>query len=379
LLKALRHETGNVLLGGYRTAHGAFSAALQIGHQNHRAGNSGFGRALFFAAYERHQEAIMWISAGNELVLTLNCLLFLLVWERILSQSRPEALQLTAAAGLFGLSLFSKEAAMALAPLVVARAILLGHSPREALKKCWVILLMSGIFGIFWLSQANRNFFVTQGHYSLSMQFAPVYFRTLFRLISQMLPFLAMFLIIRNRSAKWNTSFSALVKDRSFLFFGVLVLLTVVPYSFLTYLDHIPSRNTYFPSVGLAGINGVLFAATYAAHRSIGARRLFVLLLCVVVAGNSTYIWLKKDAQYVERSAPTRALIDTLNTPDLRVNDRLPFNVCGFPLHPWIGETAVTGFTSFTKEEVLFSTNCDAPALGTLLVWDQEKSSYTIR
>jgi hypothetical protein len=235
---------------------------------------------------------------------------------------------------------------------------------------------MAGIFGVFWLSQANRNFFVTDGHYALSLQFFPVYFRTLLRLLSQMLPFLAAFLIIERRSGTRHGGSGSLFRAPSTLFFAAMLLLTIVPYSFLTYLDHIPSRNTYFPSVALAGLNGILFAGGYAALRSTRAKALFALFLSVVVLGNSAYIWLKKDPQYVERAAPTRVLIDVLNEPDLRARYPMPFTVCEFPLHAWIGDSAVTGFTSFTKEDVVFSRNCDVTPSGTTLVWNQQQQTY---
>ena len=47
--------------------------------------------AVFFAAYERHQEAIMWISAANETLVTLFCLLFLILWLRPTSWNRKLA------------------------------------------------------------------------------------------------------------------------------------------------------------------------------------------------------------------------------------------------------------------------------------------------
>ncbi len=231
----------------------------------------------------------------------------------------------------------------------------------------------------FWLSQAHRNFFVTQGHYALGLQFFPVYARGSFRLLSQTLPFLLAFLVIRIHSIDPYVRSGRVLRDPSVLFFGALALLAIVPYSFLTYLNHIPSRNSYFPSVGLAGMNGILFAAVYGAFPSIRARRLSVLFLSVIVAANIAYVWLKKDPQYVERAAPTRALIEILNTPDLRRSNQPPFNVCGFPLHPWIGSEAVAGFTQFNSKEVLFSGSCDPAQSGTTLLWDQESGTYAIR
>ena len=101
-------------------------------------------------------------------------------------------------------------------------------------------------------------------------------------LLSQMLPFLAFSLVIRDRHEKHAANLDAVLKDSPILFFGTL-LVGIVPNSFLTYLDHIPNRNTYFPTVGLAAINGILFAATYAALRSVRARRLAVMFLSLVI------------------------------------------------------------------------------------------------
>jgi hypothetical protein len=76
--------------------------------------------AIFFVAYARHEEAVMWISANNETILTLNCLVFLLVWELHLSGKRP---RLSYFAGLvaFVVALFSKETSVVLVPLAMFR------------------------------------------------------------------------------------------------------------------------------------------------------------------------------------------------------------------------------------------------------------------
>jgi hypothetical protein len=155
-----------------------------------------------------------------------------------------------------------------------------------------------------------------------------------------------------------------------------LVFLAIPPYSFLTYLDHIPSRNTYLPSIGLAGINGILFAAAYRKLASARARVLATSFLCAVVAGNVAYIWLKKDPQYVERASPTRALIEVLNASNVRKTEQLPIVVCGFPLHPWIGQEAVVGFTQLRKEDVVFSENCDERESNPRLAWDQQALNF---
>jgi hypothetical protein len=337
---------------------------------------AGVAAAVFFAAYERHQEAVMWISAANEIILTLNCVLFLILWEYATTYSRLRRMSMVLAAVMLGLALFSKEAAMAMVPSIVVGMILRGYPVRVVLQKCWFFMFMAAAFGVFWLSQANRNFFVTQGHYALGFQFFTVYAHSSLRLLSQALPFLAAFLVARRRTADKPMPFTAL-SNPSFLFFTLVALLSIVPYSFLTYLNHIPSRNTYLPSIGLAGMNGILFGATWRILPSKRSRQLCALFLSAVVAGNIAYVWLKKDPEYVERAAPTRELINVLNRSDLDWRNRIPITVCGFPLHPWIGSEAVNGFTPFTDKEVLFANSCNTSGSGALLSWDTARMTYT--
>jgi hypothetical protein len=337
---------------------------------------AGLAAAVFFAAYERHQEAVMWISAANEIILTLNCVIFLILWEYGTSDHRLRRITISIAVATLGLALFSKEAALAMVPLIGIDMMVRGYSARDVIRKCWVLVSMAGIFGVFWLSEANRNFFVTQGHYALGFQFFNVYAHSAFRLLSQALPFIALFLLTSRRTGKETMKPATLLSDPPLLFFATLALVSIVPYSFLTYLNHIPSRNSYLPSVGLAGLNGILFAATWSILRSKRSKQLAVLFLSAVIAGNIAYVWLKKDPEYVERAAPTRELIDILNRSDLQWRSQLPVTVCGFPLHPWIGGEAVNGFTTFTDQEIVFANSCDQSRHGAVLSWDAARMAY---
>jgi hypothetical protein len=333
--------------------------------------------AAFFTVYERHQEAVMWISAANELILTLNCVLFLILWERALSQAHLRRTNLALAIVVFALALFSKEAAVALVPLAALGMVLQGYTPREVLRKSMPLVAMSGLYVVIWLSRANSNFFVTDGHYAFGLHFLPVYFRSVARMLSAVLPFLLAFLLIRNHARPRNHgSEVALSLSRSLLFFAALLLLATAPYSFLTYLDHIPSRNTYFPSIGLAGINGILFASLWNGLSSAQSKSRAAIFLAVILTANVAYIWLRKDSQYVERAAPTRDLLEILNRRGFAESGGLPVNVCGFPLHPWIGDEAVAGFTQFEKKEVIFSEACEGVTGGTILRWEPASASY---
>jgi len=342
--------------------------------------------AVFFAAYERHQEAVMWISAANEIILTLNCLLFLLLWERTQSGTGSKRVNVAIALLVFVMALFSKEAAVALVPLVIVGLVLRGYSRRDVLRKSLPLWVILSAYIWLWLSYADRNFFITDGHYALGMHFFPVYARSLVRLLSPALPFLVMLLIIRYRARSSRTipavnlkSATELPGSRSYLFFAALLVLSIVPYSFLTYLNHIPSRNTYLPSVGLAGLIGILFAMLYSEMVSVWAKRVCIFFLLAIAIGNSAYIWLKKEPQFRERAAPTRELIDVLNGPAVRSVDREPIYVCGFPLHPWIGSEAVAGFTPFRSTHVVFTKACnELPAISVLLHWDASSGRYKV-
>jgi hypothetical protein len=120
---------------------------------------------------------------------------------------------------------------------------------------------------------------------------------------------------------------------------------------------------------------GILFAAAYEETLSRKMRRLCGVILIAVLAGNVAYLWLKKEPQYRERALPTLALIRALNGADGSAR-HFPITICEFPLHPWIGEEAVAGFTSLSKDEVHFAASCEPAAQGTVLVWNEQAGQY---
>ncbi|MBI2150382.1 MAG: hypothetical protein HYU27_07235 [Acidobacteria bacterium] len=325
---------------------------------------------LFFAAYERHQEAVMWISAANEIILAVWCLVFLLLWERAVSRDDRSRIHAAAAFVVLALALFSKEAAVVLAPMATLGLVLQGYRARDILEKSIPVYAMLAAFVVLWLSQADRNFFLTDGHYALGLHVFPVYGRALLRLVSPLVPFVAALLVLRHRKTEqpWNSSF---------LFFGALLALAIVPYSFLTYQDHLPSRHTYLPSIGLAGLVGILFAAVHDRLSSNPAKQACAAFLLALVIGNGAYIWLKKEPQYRERAAPTRELIKILNEIDARDARRLPVYVCGFPLQSawWFGYTVST-FTSLAPNDVVLSNDCVYPEDSVVLIWDPNAAQY---
>lgn len=338
--------------------------------------------ALFFAGYERHQEAVMWISAANDTILALNFLVALILWRRYLAmtvQSWSRGITFAAAVVMFGITLFSKEGAVALAPLLMIGLIAQGSSWRAAIRRCLPLLVMTVAFGFIWLSQSYNNFFVTKGLYAFGPQFFPVYARSLARLAVALLIFLVpLWILVRQRDGlsqgigRW---FRESARDRALVFFVAFLVLTVIPFSFLTYQNHIPSRNTYLPSVGLAGIAGVLFVALHEKSTSVWGRRAVVALLLSVVSLNVAYIWIKKEPQFQARSAPTRELIRMLNDTESEVVRNSPITICGFPLDPWIGREAINGFTHLKESDVTFRETCEQSETNALR-WDDHVGTY---
>lgn len=314
----------------------------------------------------------MWISAANETILALNCLVFLLLWRR--AANSKGNMYLILAHVMFGVALFSKEAAVVLLPLAVLQLHLEGYAPRDVLRQSMILTLMLGLFGALWLVVARRNFFVTDGHYQLSWQFISVYTRSLVRLLAQILPLIAAWMTARYYQARRGfaeRSSASSWRPAAILFIALLIL-AIMPYSFLTYLNHIPSRNTYLPSIGLAGLIGIVFASLHGRMRTEGTRMLVVVSLVALVTANVTYIWLKKEPQYRERAAPTRELIETLNAQKFSL---LPIQVCQFPLDPWTFSEAVKRFTPFQTEDVILATACNTEGVS-VLRWEQSTNKY---
>jgi hypothetical protein len=150
------------------------------------------------------------------------------------------------------------------------------------------------------------------------------------------------------------------------------VCLAVVPYSFLTYLPSIPSRNTYFPSVGLAALVGLVFATLWPTISSRRAKGFAVAFFVVMINQNIAYVWIKKEPQFLERAAPTRSLIDALNSLDASVPSDASICVADFPLHPWIGTESVKWFTRFDKTHMTFSKACLPNTSDVVVRWNAE-------
>jgi hypothetical protein len=217
---------------------------------------------------------------------------------------------------------------------------------------------------------------VKDGHYALSWHVVPVYARSLVRLLSPIVLFLIPLAGVSYRRGRLADLFP-LTRYRPLLLSMTLLAVSIVPYSFLTYLNHIPSRNTYLPSVGLACAIGILFAALLQ-WTPPKMKPLALAFLAFVVLGNSLYIWVKKEPQFSSRAAPTRALLERLRAQEFSGTSG-PIYVCGFPLHVSVAETAVAGFAPIAEGHVVFQERCDDVSAETVLQWEPAQDTYTLR
>jgi hypothetical protein len=249
-----------------------------------------FWAAAFFAVHEGHQEAVMWFSAINELLMFLFGMASLWCWRSASDSAGSAWLKELAGVVLFALALVSKESAIFLLPLfvlVVEPAEWRRRLPRLAPHLALALLSLASI------AQSRSNSFrFTDGSFSLDAPFWLSWPHSLARLLWIW---------------GWPAVVVLLVFGDARLRRGALAALAwmgtaLVPYSFLTYSTQIPSRQVYLASAGLAFLVG-LALAKYEGRRIAAA--LFVLMLL----HNTVYLWTKKRAQFVERAAPTDQLI----------------------------------------------------------------------
>jgi multisubunit Na+/H+ antiporter MnhB subunit len=249
-----------------------------------------FWAAAFFAVHEGHQEAVMWFSAINELLMVLFGMTSLWCWRSAPEGAKPAWLREMAGVVLFALALLSKESAIFLLPLFV-----LAVQPEQWRRRLprlapHAVLVLLGLVSI---AQSRSNSFrFTDGSFSLQAPFWLTWPHSFSRLLWIW---------------GWPAVLAIFVFGDRRLRRGALAALAwmaiaLVPYSFLTYSTQIPSRQVYLASVGLAFLVGLALAKYQ-------GRRIAAALLALMLLHNVVYLWTRKRAQFVERAAPTDQLI----------------------------------------------------------------------
>jgi hypothetical protein len=240
---------------------------------------------LLFAVFQAPQEAIMWLAAMNETTLFFCTLLTLLFWSRK---------QHAAAALVYSFAFFCKESAIIIPVLVLLLDL---HLKRKPVWRSYVFLAIPSVgFAVIFLFTATKNFMLTTGAYSVAPGAILVVGKTFHRLLW---PWFYIFLIFTWAKTRRMPSLSRV----GWYLSGLIV--TMLPYMFIAYQTSLPSRQLYLASAVVVTLFAFLLRPL---HRT----AVVSIAVFAFVVFNVGYLWIRKDAQFEERAAPTTQLISVL-------------------------------------------------------------------
>ncbi|HBY60418.1 MAG TPA: hypothetical protein DEH78_11380 [Solibacterales bacterium] len=269
--------------------------------------------AAFFAVHEGHQEAVIWYAAIHELFVfpfAAGVCGSWILWRR---SGRP--VWYAASLGCFVAALASKESAVAVVPLLA----LMAWKERRWGALAPFAVLSVAYFAASWTAAGDHLHF-NDGTFSLRSNFVWNWANSVGRLFWIWGVLAAAVLAA---TGEWR-------RHRGLLTAALLwVACSLAPYSFLTYMDRVPSRHTYLASGGLALVVGVAFASL--AER----RKLAASVAMAIVLHNAGYVWWKKQPQYARRAEPTEQLIRFAR------EHKGGFSLDCFPYSDWVALRAV--------------------------------------
>ncbi|MDQ6758350.1 MAG: hypothetical protein M3Z32_00625 [Acidobacteriota bacterium] len=280
-----------------------------------------FAAAVFFAVAEGHQEAVIWYAAVPELLVFLFSATTFLAFVWSITHERWRSICYVTALASFVLALASKESAVVTVG-ALALACIIQRLPLRQLFRLLIpfgLLATGYVYAIFASSGTILHFH--DGAFSLSGPFIA----TSINSAAHIMWFWGIPAIIALFVWDREAIRTVLPVSLSWMFIALF------PYSFLTYMNRVPSRHTYFASVGLSLIVATAFLAVTSSRRKTWT----LALATIVLVYNCAYLWTKKQAQYERRAESTEQL--------LRVYSRNPSSVrieC-FPYSRWIAQYAV--------------------------------------
>lgn len=293
-----------------------------------------FWAALFFAVYEGHQEAVMWISASNELLVCLFGLAGLECLRRSAGSGRKSAIWYALSLFCYCLALVSKESGVSwclLYALILAADGVGGFWRRLA---PFFVITIAMAWYVFTASAVSFRF--VDGSFSLTAPFWWTLARSLARLhwFWGLSAFLTVLLLRRAQP---------LQVLRIGFAWAVVALL---PYSFLTYMPHVASRHTYPASIGVAIVTA---GGVIALLESSPRRAIAIALAAAMVTHNVGYLWLVKRKQFLARAAPTEQLLEFVRSRPA------PVWIQCFPRPRVIAEEALRLTAQISPGDVLWS------------------------
>ncbi len=300
-----------------------------------------FSSALLMASFRIPQEAIFWLAALNEGLMTLFALLAILCW---ISRRFP-------ASGLaYCAALLSKESALLLPFFFLIMERLSSSHPGPRTR--WIFPALPGLGFLL-------TFFLPEAPTRLSQfyQFGPHGFSVLFLSLAKLtMPWLALVLGFMI----WKKGHRP---ERKWLWLAGWPVLALLPYIFLTYQSQVPSRHFYLASAGWVLVLSLLISLL-----SFRVRAGFLILF---VSANVLYTWMRKDGQFEERAAPTNALIQVLKREE---PGRL--SILDFPLNPWIAILAACHVPGWNPDLISVDESVQSCPDCSRYRWNRKSRSY---
>ena len=255
--------------------------------------------AGFFAVFEGHQEAVIWYAALPELLVFFFSVSTFLLWILWLQSGCARWRHYLCALAGFFLALASKESSVVIVPLLFAATLLERAHLRRALLLWLPFVSLAVFYALSIHASRSEHLFYHDGTFSLTAFFLKTLTISTGRLF-WVWGYAGLLALLLFRPAHWMRTLSIA---------AVWIVITFLPYSFLTYMPRVPSRHTYLASAGLALI---VAAGALALRWRMAEKHPWALpaLATLLVVHNCGYVLTRKHAQFKERAEPTEKLLN---------------------------------------------------------------------
>jgi 4-amino-4-deoxy-L-arabinose transferase-like glycosyltransferase len=257
-----------------------------------------FFAACFFAVYQRPQEAVVWYAALPELLVFFFVLIGLLCWIRYVE--RGTAIWYAAAFVSYLLALLSKESAVIFPPLALGIAFIEHGRRWRTLVSVAPFAFIAGVYFLAAHSNSTTHLHFNDGTFSLSAPFYLTELRSIGRMLWVWGLAAVLCLIFSRRHEHWKWIAGAFA----------WMIISLLPYSFLTYQGAVPSRHTYLAAVGIAMLVGRALAFLWFEAKL--SRPVLAVIVTACLVHQIAYLWFYKRPQYVERALPTERLLESV-------------------------------------------------------------------
>jgi len=282
--------------------------------------------AAYFAIAERSHEAVMWFSALPDLLaltFSLIALHGLLNWL----SGRPTGLVLMAAS--FALGLLSKESAVAMLALLALALFFDARAQRAHWLALLPLMALALVYAALIFAAGDRHLHLQDGTFVLGWHALRVLLTSSLRLL-WVWGVVALGLLFF-----WRKD---LVRHWRAVSLGLLwIAPALAPYSFLTYMNTVPSRHAYLANLGVALVTGV---AGYAAWQRWRKQHFWAVgvLAAALLIHNTGYILLVKKPAFAVRAQYTEQLIERAKHNPL---NPLPISSREFPFNADLARDAI--------------------------------------